>query len=84
MQPAALAIFDTDGAVPLQQNACGVRTGDDLQIRACEVGREVGPGSAEALAIFVRHLIKPDALLLGTVEIAVHRKSSLLSRLDEY
>ena len=40
-----------------------------VRLGAAEVGREVGLGGAEALAVLVRHLVQADAFLARAVEV---------------
>ena len=54
---------------PSSRIARRVRAGDHVQVRAAEVGRQVGLGGAEALAVLVRHLVEADAFLARAVEV---------------
>ena len=83
MQRTALAVFHTDCTLALQQDARGVRPGDDLQIAAAQVRCEVALGRAPALAIFVGHLVHAHALLAGTVEVRIGRVTRLLPSLHK-
>jgi len=83
LQGAALAVFDTHGARALEQDARGVGTGDDLQVGARKVRREVALGRAVALAVLVRDLVQAHAFLRGTVEVGVVRIPRLHTRFGE-
>jgi hypothetical protein len=49
----------------------GEGTGDDLQVGAIQVRREVGLGRAETLAVLVCDLVGTNAFLLDAVEVGV-------------
>ena len=66
----ALAVFDADRALALEQDAGGLRLGLDPQIRAgCHEGMDVAACRAPALAVVLRDLVGAEAFLLLGVEI---------------
>ncbi len=70
--------FHAHRAFALHQDAGGVRAREHAQVGARQVGRQVGIGRAETLAIFVRHLEHAHPFLLGAVEVSVVHKTGLL------
>ena len=80
---ATLAIFHTHGARAVEQDARGMRTGNDLQVGPRQVGREVALGRAVALAILVRDLVQAHAFLRGAVEVGVVRVPGLHTGVGE-
>src|SRR3546814_4909309 len=72
MRTAAL-IGDADRAAVVEQHPFGEHIGEDVEVRATLGVGQIGARRSPALAAFLRHLIEPDALLRGAVEIAVDR-----------
>src|SRR5258706_6008792 len=66
----ALAVFDTDRALALEQDAGGLRLGLDAQIRArCHEWMNVAACRAPAFAVLLGDLIGAEAFLLLGVEV---------------
>src|SRR4051794_38812572 len=80
----ALAGFDADRALAFEQDARRLRKSLDAQIRArCHVRMQIGPRGAPALAVLLRHLIDPEALMVPGVEILADAKLRFLGGLQE-
>jgi hypothetical protein len=71
----ALPVFDADRAFAFKQDAGGLRVGLDAQIGAgCHMRMDIGPRGAPAFAVFLRHLIEAEALVILGVEILTDPK----------
>ncbi len=71
LAPAAHIGLDADGAAALDDHACGLGEGADLEVRALQGGREEGRGGAGAHALALGDLVVADALLCRAVEVVV-------------
>src|SRR4030095_16115505 len=81
----ALHVLDADGALALEDDACGLRQ---------RLHAQIGPGShmlmaiaarrAPALAIVLRHLVDAEPLLLGAVEIVMDAELRLARALQKH
>src|SRR4051794_30909120 len=77
-QLLALAVFDTDRALALEQDAGGMRLGLDSQVAArCHERMDIGPRGAPALAVLLRDLVDTEAFLILGVEILANPKLRL-------
>jgi hypothetical protein len=83
MATPSSAHLDAGRANAVERIRVAVGAGDDVQVGAREVGRQVRLGGAEALAVLVRHLVEADAFLALAVEVGVDRVTRLPRRLDE-
>ena len=78
------AVFDTDRALALEQDAGGVRVGLDAQIGAvAHMRMDIGARRAAAFAVLLRHLVDAEAFMLVGIEILAQAKLRFLRRLQE-
>jgi hypothetical protein len=83
-QDAMLAHLDADRAHALEQDALDVRVRLDMQVPALsDVRQKIGTRCTAALALFLRHLVNADSLLLDAIEVLRDRQAGLARRLDE-
>ena len=81
--PLPLAgIFNAHGAAVLNENACGLRLGDDGEIGALQGWRQVAGGGTRAPAIGHGAIDGAETLLARAVEIGGIRIARLLAGLD--
>jgi len=83
LEPAGTPELHAAGAPAFEQHAGGVRAGEHGEVAAAPVGRQVGPGRAEALAVPVRDLVRADAFLLRAVEVVVEDMARRAARVVE-
>ena len=69
--------LDPHGALFFQQDAGGEGAGEDVQVRARQIGRDIGLGSAVAFALFMGHLVVAHPFLLYPVEVGIAAKAGL-------
>ena len=80
----ALAVFDADRALALEQDAGRMRHGLDAQIgAAAHMRMDVGARRAPAFAVLLRHLVDAEALVLLGIEILAQSKLRFLRRLQK-
>ena len=69
MRAAAVNVLEARGPPALEQDACGQRMGQHLQIRAPHRRPQIGVGGAAAPALAHRHVHAAEAFLLKAVHI---------------
>ena len=84
LQLLALAIFDADRALALEQDARRLRLGFDAQIgAAAHMRMDIGARRAPAFAVLLRHLVDAEAFVFLGIEILAQAKLGFLCRLQK-
>ncbi len=80
----AFDIFDPDRALALEQDSGGMRERFDTQIRARgDMRMHIGARRAPALAVFLRHLVDPEAFMVLGIEVLAQMELRFLHGLQE-
>ena len=84
LQLLALAVFDADRALALEQDAGGVRAGLDAQIgAAAHMRMEIGARRAPAFAVLLRQLIDAEAFVVLGIEVVADPELALARALQK-